>query len=304
VWRYRFCGLIVDSDVELPEALPYDRETSTPDVRIAYGKIPLTFPNAQAGGSNWQIAGDRFLFRVNGTVRFLVTGGREILYAPEDGATANEATPYLTGHAFGVVLGQRGMMMLHAATVKVGDFAVALCGPTGAGKSTLAAQLECDGYPPVTDDLCLIEANEFASIVRSDGHYLKLSAEAVVRLEIEDRRGRLIPGAKRKYCLAPSTKDSTESLPLAAIYELRQPCDQDGLGITRVGAAAGAAMLARKCYQPTLIPKLKQQESYFLNSIRLMRHTRLFSLARPWGISMLDDTASQLKIHWKQLGLG
>ena len=67
-------------------------------------------------------------------VRFLVTGGREILYAPEDGAAANEATPYLTGHAFGVVLGQRGMMMLHAATVKVGDCAVALCGPTGAGK--------------------------------------------------------------------------------------------------------------------------------------------------------------------------
>jgi hypothetical protein len=303
VWRYRFCGLIVDSDLELPQALPYDRETSTSDVRISSGKIPVSFPDAQAGGSNWQLAGDRYLFRVNGKVRFLVTGGREILYAPENGATANEATPYLTGGAFGVVLVQRGMMMLHAATVKVGDRAVALCGPTGAGKSTLAAKLECDGYPPVTDDICVIEANDFASVVRSDGHYLKLSGEAVVRLGIEDRRGRLIPGAKGKYALVPSTKDCTESLPLAAIYELRQAEDKNGLGIRTISATAGAAMLSRNYYHPTLIPKLKQQESFFLNSIRLMRHTRLFSLARPWGISMLDDTASQLKMHWKQLGL-
>ena len=36
-------------------------------------------------------------------------------------------------------------------------------------------------------------------------------------------------------------------------------------------ATSGAAMLARNYYQPTLIPKLKQRESYFLNSIRLMR---------------------------------
>jgi hypothetical protein len=37
-------------------------------------------------GATWQIAGDRFLFQVPGVARFLLRGGREILFEAAPGA--------------------------------------------------------------------------------------------------------------------------------------------------------------------------------------------------------------------------
>jgi hypothetical protein len=303
VWRYRFCGLVVDSDLELPTGLASDCKTSDADVVISSGEVPMLLEDPEIGGYNWQVSANRSLLRIHGIARFLVTGGRRIVYTPEDGASTRQATPYLSGSAFGMVLRQRGMSVLHAATVKVGDRAVALCGPSGAGKSTLAATLERNGYQHITDDLCVIDIEDNCAVVRPDGQYLRLSDQAIERLRIEDRRGHPLPGAKGKFCIAPSGEASCDPIPLAAIYELVETSEKVRLGITSLNPTSGAAMLYRNRYRPNPLPKVEQRAGHFFYSARIMQNTSLFQLARDWDIDTLDRTVNQLERHWKKLGL-
>jgi len=60
---------------------------------------------------------------------------------------------YLLGYVLGVCLRQRGMLVLHAACVALGDRAVAFVGSSGWGKSTLAAHFVKRGYDLLADDL-------------------------------------------------------------------------------------------------------------------------------------------------------
>ncbi len=52
--------------------------------------MPATLQDAANKGVTWQIAGDRFLFQVPRIARFLLSGGREILFEPAPGAEAGD----------------------------------------------------------------------------------------------------------------------------------------------------------------------------------------------------------------------
>jgi len=109
--------------------------------------VPASLDDASKKGATWQIAGDRFLFQVPGVARFLLRGGREILFEAAPGVQAGDVSAFVIGTVFGILLHQRGEIVLHASAVRVNDRAVLFCGPSGAGKSTLAAALAQRGFP-------------------------------------------------------------------------------------------------------------------------------------------------------------
>jgi hypothetical protein len=87
--------------------------------------------------------------------------------------TFEDACTYLVGPIMALVLRVRGELALHASGVQVGRAALALIGPHGAGKSTLAAALGRAGCPIGTDDLlrithegCQWVAHPYGNVVR------------------------------------------------------------------------------------------------------------------------------------------
>src|SRR5262249_17994441 len=78
---------------------------------------------------------------------------------------------------------QRGILPLHASGVMLGGRAVALCGPSASGKSTLAAMLAAQGCAVIADDLCLIDAREGEPVSVLPGcPRLRLWADSLERL--------------------------------------------------------------------------------------------------------------------------
>jgi ABC-type multidrug transport system fused ATPase/permease subunit len=175
---YRVAGLGVASEIALPGAIAAAQPApSQPDIVVRVGAVPENLPQASARGPTWQIAGDRFLFRIPEVARFLLVGGREVVFETAAGVAPGDISIFLTGTVLGILLHQRGQVVLHASAVRVNGKAVLFCGASGAGKSTLAAALAQRGFPLVTDDFCAVAANGAGAVmVQPDGRSLKLWA--------------------------------------------------------------------------------------------------------------------------------
>jgi len=90
---------------------------------------------------------------------FLVAGdGREVWVGwPARGSLEN-AGSYLLGPVAGLVLRLHARACLHAAAVEIGGRAVAIAGPPGHAKSTLAAAFACAGHAVLGDDVMAVTA--------------------------------------------------------------------------------------------------------------------------------------------------
>jgi hypothetical protein len=219
VHTYRICGLSVASEIVLPGVIAGEPD-SIPQITIRCGAVPEALLEATAAGPTWQSAGEKFLLRVPKVARFLLTNGEQIVFAPESDSGASDVPIFILGTMFGILLHQREQIVLHASAVEVNGSAVLFCGPSGAGKSTLAAALVQRGYRLLTDDLCAITLPlAGAPIVHPDGRQLKLWAEAIDKLKLEEARGERVRPCLEKFYVEP--RDAmTEPLPLGAIYAL------------------------------------------------------------------------------------
>ncbi|MEJ1968579.1 MAG: hypothetical protein WDN03_08115 [Rhizomicrobium sp.] len=173
------------SELPLPGAIPVaalsesGAEVTVRRVReIPAMRLPQTL------GPNWAIDGDRFYLRVPRVANFLITAGNDIAMQVEAGVAESDAIVFLLGTAFGVLLYQRGRIVLHASAVQVGGSAVLFCGKSGAGKSTIAAVLNKRGYALVTDDVCCID---FDTEGRPVVFVRRKDAQALARCRHRDR---------------------------------------------------------------------------------------------------------------------
>lgn len=70
--------------------------------------------------------------------------------------TLADTMTFVVGPVLGYALRRRGLLALHASSVRIGARAVAFVGPGGAGKSTLATACAQAGHSLVTDDILVV----------------------------------------------------------------------------------------------------------------------------------------------------
>src|SRR5690606_37980193 len=94
---------------------------------------------------HWSANEHEHLLAVPRVGRFLIAEGRRILYLAAAGADERLLDTYILGSCLGAILHQRGRAVLHGAAVALNGRAFAICGKSGAGKSTAAAHLLAHG---------------------------------------------------------------------------------------------------------------------------------------------------------------
>src|ERR1700761_1113005 len=182
--NYLICGLSVASELELPGAIPQSAPATPADVSIRRATLPTALGDAPERGPNWQIAGESILLHVPKVARFQITDGRDIAVEIAAGSREQDAGAYALGAVFGILMHQRGALVLHGSAVARNGEAIAICGHSGAGKSTLAAALCRAGATFVTDDICAIDFDGHGRpCVFPDGRRLKLWQESIDKLD-------------------------------------------------------------------------------------------------------------------------
>ena len=298
---YFISGLHVSSELELPGAIPEASQAAAPDVSIRRASVPMALDGATAGGPTWEMAGEMFLLRVPRLARFRITAGREIAVEIEPGVTDHDAAGFVLGSAFGILLHQRGALVLHGAAVAKDGRAVAICGPSGAGKSTLAAALCRDGCAFVADDICVVglDASRRPTVL-PDGRQLKLWKQSIDRLDLAQLRGKAVRESFEKYYIDPSDARGQPS-PLSAIYVLREARPPLQAGIENLALPDAMRTLDYEAYRPGLRAKIGQKPDMLAHAAAMFGHAKMFLLIRPHGFEHLQETVAAVQAHWDAL---
>ncbi len=141
--------------------------------------------------------------------------------------TLEDVAPYLVGPVLGVVLRLRGIVPLHASAIVIGEHAIALAGPAGAGKSTTAAAFAKGGYRVISDDVVTLQEERSQFVIPPGYPRVNLWSESVQAMVGKTGTLPRICATLDKYFmpLDPARQFEMHSLPLGAIYvlERREP---------------------------------------------------------------------------------
>lgn len=295
---YLICGLTVAATLPLPGGWPA-AVAAQPDVIIRVGAVPDDPGVPDYQGSTWRLVGRRFYLEVPGLIRLMAHDGREIVAQPLGTATEADIAPFILSTGFAAILHQRRLLALHAATVAWQGRAIALCGPTGAGKSTLAAALCRAGAGFVGDDIAAIRTDtaDGVPMVWPDGRQHRLWADAIDHLTLAERQGPPIRSHMRKFHVAPSSPvdGGQDAAPLAAVILLRtrdRTVPPGPPAIERLALVDAAPLLRAEIYRPSLARRMGHDPLLFIQIASLLDRVPVFRLERTRGLEYLDAGAT------------
>jgi AAA domain len=303
VWQYQISGLSVASEIVLP-GTSLQRNTGEHDVLVRRGLLPTHLEGATSQGPGWAFRNSTYLFEVPALARFLVSDGREIVVDVDQMGDERDASIFVLGTAFSILLHQRGHLVLHGSAVAVDGKVVVFCGPSGAGKSTLAASLMNKDYAFVNDDTCHVRfGGDGKPVVFPDGTPLKLRADAVESLSLGARKGAAVHSSNHKFFVSPAREAQASARQLAAIYVLTEAPASGMASILRPSLLESVALLRQNAYRPNLIDALNMEERYFQDTARLLSNVGVFRLVRTVAFSATPLAVHTLEAHWRELGL-
>jgi hypothetical protein len=292
------CGWRVQSELRLPELAPWAGDDRPPDIVIRFGAVPERLHDSLHAQRALQI--DRqgtCLLRVKNIAAYLVNPG-EVVVAPFDGADEAEIRVFLLGSVFGFLCHQRGLFPLHASCVAIGGKAVALCGPTGAGKSTTATHLAMRGHRLVADDVCVIDAHAAGGPrVLPAFPRLKLTQEALAGLKIPNEgleRDRL--GALDKFHYTPAESFIAEPVPLGGIFLLRRAAPGAPEECIRLARPAEKiAMLSAEVFRPRAAAALRSAQSMLRAQAAIAAATPIWRISRHFDLAAIGRWLGQIE---------
>jgi hypothetical protein len=129
------------------------------DVRIGYGEVPTTFSDSVGRGVLYDVSSSALLLEIPDIARLHVARDA-IIVAPLIPDAAAALGPHLRRTPLMALTLLRGGFACCGAAVAGPDGAVLLLGPTGAGKSTLAAALMKRGLRLLADDAAPLVLDE------------------------------------------------------------------------------------------------------------------------------------------------
>ena len=287
--RFRHSGLLVESARALPEWSAFAvKDDGACDVRI----VMADPQSIETGDGNAAMEGGALRFAIEGIGAWEMAGGRTIRVVPDARAGPAELRLFTLGSAWSAIGLQRGHAVWHGSAVTRNGRTLMICGPQGAGKSTLAAAMLAKGWRLVADDLARIEVPRgHVARIYPSATRLKLWSDAVERLGWQDRiLHRDYFRADKFHCEAGGA--GIEPLPLSAIVVLEEAATLSTERLTGHAAVTGAFSAA--LYRPDQLDALKAWPVQTALAATICAATPVYRLTRPRTPEGLAESCARL----------
>jgi hypothetical protein len=285
------------SEIVLPELPLIQHERATPHpVTIRLGDVPDHLPGAVEVDPDCFATPSQYFLCIDGTARYLVTNGREIVVSPEADANPLDVRAWLLGNIFVALCHQRGLLPLHACAVSSEPVngrqgVAAFLARSGQGKSSLAAHLAQRGLRVLADDVCLIDPTPADEIlVTPSSPWLKLWRNSLQNL------GRQAEGLERvlsehdKYRLPLEVAWKREPIRKLVFLESNEE-SSSAIRMEEVPRVKAVPLLMNLTHQAYVLEATGQLQETFLRCSRVLSQARAYRLIRPWGLDHLQSTA-------------
>ncbi len=284
--RYSVYGLQLYANHSIPGLLSVIGDVANAcEVRVCFNSTKTKITPTYAQRDPWYIGDDRdehgspillvyrmaggkfFRFHYIDGVEFLVnrTGSQIEITWPET-STVEDVATYLLGPIMGFVLCLRKISCLHASAVVIGDQAIALLGPAGAGKSTTAACFAIQGYSILTEDVLALQEQNRSFLVQPGYPLVRLWPESVKALfNSPESLPRLTSNWDKRYLdlTTGSYRFHAQPQPLAAIYILGERSSSPGAPcIEAISVREGLINLIGNTYAPRIRDMLDRAQEF------------------------------------------
>ena len=287
--RYALFGLLLDSEIELPELAPSTLEGPA-DIVVRVEKV--------TDGDELVGTGDHYIHRVPDVAAYRIADGASITVDPDPAAHESHIRLFLLGTAFGIVLHQRGLLPLHANGVEIGGRAILFMGASGAGKSTLASWFVDKGYRLIADDVCAVSLADGRPTILPGIPRFRLWEDALTR------QGRSSEGLTLSYAgdenyrkfdvPVDEERRVADGLPLGAIYVLERAAKSS---IAPVSGVDAIEQIFAHTYRGEFVARLGLGETHWRSSALLAGSVPMFIAGRIWDSSAIDRENAALVEH-------
>jgi hypothetical protein len=300
-------------DFRLRSAFPLDELTPAEDaddarpvVDVRLGMLPEALPGGRMTDCGLQVADDAVMLTVKGAARYLVDSGREIVVDPFPGTPQRNVRLFLLGSALGILCHQRGLLPLHANAIVAGGAAVAFAGPSGIGKSTLAAHFQRAGYEVLCDDVCMIRFDGAGQPFAWPGlPRLKLWGDAAKAFGIDHHGFEPVYEEMDKYNVplrlaggqAGGKAAVARPIPFRRLYVLSRADDGGAGAIVQLRGQRAMEAVMAQTYRGLYLDPMGLRARHFRHCAALLAHAEVYAAARAWGYDEFASEADRLERH-------
>lgn len=295
--RYLLFGLTFHSAESVPGLVEVGADNDARPVTIEFGRVPDSIADPSYQDENVQASATEYLFTYCSLLRMYVAGDSRILVERLEECDQVRLWTLVLGAGSSIIGFRRGLVPLHASSVRVGDGCMALAGQTGFGKSTLAASLTDLGYTLHADDLCLLQPGDSDTVMVGGGiQEFRLWDDAVQTLAWNERKVfARMPNIAKSVFRQPQPAPS--SLPLRRIYALEFADQAVAPGIYRIEGVAALQTLIW-CLRIRLgLLTVGEQERTFETLTKVSRRVEMFRFVRPLDSKQLRPWSERLVSH-------
>lgn len=292
------CDWRVHSTVPLPALRRWSGDDRAPDITIRTGRVTVpddlpfrrTFMGVGADGTGWVTIPD--------VLTLCISGGTEIIVDPQVPMDAPDIGLFVLGSGFGLLCHQRQILPIHGSCIELDGRAVLFCGPSGQGKSTLAAALVAQGLRLLSDDVTPVHLTAAGQIVAMPSFpRQKLWQDSLNalhlppgnRLRQADDFDKFEQSVDRNFC--------DTALPLAAVFGITTAHAPNSPVLTPLRGMHVLHMLRRNVYRGPAAPWLRTENALFRDLTQLAAAVPTGLLHRPPSFDALEDFASALPEH-------
>jgi hypothetical protein len=264
-------GIPIRSQRPLPFWLA--SESGSPDDELL---IDVATAEATPPSTGHSIERSQAALRFNdGTTAQITRGSRVMLFVPED-VEPSLVDITIAGPILGVVMFQRGDLVLHASAVRRSGRAAALLGDSGAGKSTVGAMLHIAGWALVADDLVPVRLAGAHLMTRAGYPLMKLSPQSAELIGADANA--LIPldagSGKRGFLALDGFEEG--ALSLTALYVLAP----GPLAVETLSPPEAVTELVRATYVSHLLRSPEGRRGHFELATEIVRQIPVRRLYR------------------------
>lgn len=298
MFHYRAYELTIASCLELPGLRAVAGPGSTPEVVISLAEDLPDLPDATLTTSWWQASPSAFRLVVEGVAVYQAEEGRRLRVQPAPAADPEKVRLFLLGSALGALLYQRGLFPLHGSAVETPWGAMVFVGPSGIGKSTLAAHFRRAGYRLISDDVCVLARDSVGGLqVLPAFPHLRLKGDAVSRLHGADEP----PPPSRfnvdKFVLPLGDGHASAPVPLGAVHVLTDVAE-GGPALVPLKGFEALQQLADNLYRPAFLQGLRGRGEVLRLAGDLAASASVYRLCRRRDVARLDALVLWLEHEW------